>query len=169
MKKSELRQMIREVLREELIRESRDEAPELINEDGYMSSLNSAVGEHLANKFVFETDKGKTIKTLPANKLEYNRRALNNGRDRQFWYVLAQDLYKATDTDIMSSDVYDGFKKIQSTYKSDKRMNVSHDLRITDSYALVYTVTMKPNSGYMLYDPHDKAFAAAYDDAYGNK
>lgn len=151
------------------LEEAWNDKPKLVNEDGFMSSLNNTVGSELANKTVGKNSAGNWVTTKPANQLEYNRRVLNDGRDREFSYILATGVDGIDRDDILSSDVYKGFMKVRDSHKSRNDLTVEHRMNITKLGSLVYTVTLKPASGHMLYDPHDKAFMAEFERVYGDK
>ena len=157
--KSELKEMIKGILREELLREA-PEQPKEINEDGYMSSLNYAVGSQLDDITLCKGKDGKYIKTLPSNELEYKRGIIANdtGRNRKYEYLLAKGLPSGTTLDTLlrgfggDSDLAKGFKYIQSRYEADNRMDVEHNLEVR-SDKLYYSVILKPRYGYRLSGP----------------
>lgn len=171
IKKSELKQMIREAIREELRNSSLREASfndpemqrkrqkfqdwlrgrEIVNEDGLMSSLGRYVDDCLGDCQVPGPD-GKSQWTYSGNKLRSKRSTPSNGLVSVYTYTLAHDIPE----DFISngatgySDLKQGFKKLQQ-YPSAHTdcIKLKHDLKCEadrgNGYILTYTLTIIPD------------------------
>ena len=173
LKRSELKEMIREVIREELQRRSLHEAPDdaqrkaqeeqrfnnwlrrrkMIDEDGLMSSLGREIEDCLGNCQVPGPD-GKSQNTYTGSNLRCERTTLNNGLVSVYLYTLAHDIpedfIKKGDAGIYG-DLVKGYKELKN-YKTSHPDCLTLDHKIYceadkqgNSYNLVYKLVITPD------------------------
>ena len=160
MKKSELKNIIKEVLREELLlREATEGLKGTVDEDGIFTSIDGAVTSKLGNVIICKADDGEDIKTLPANKLHAERKEMDNGLTTRFTYLLAQNV--PNDFDVMSNKtIKAGLDSLKSVFKEDTygEGHITYEHKIyseagaNDTQNIYYSVLLVPDykNGYQL-------------------
>ena len=92
MKKSELRALIREVLKEELLREKNET---IIDEKGFLSAASRVISDKLNGKTLVDKETGDTVATVPSlNNLSRFTTKVADGKE--YSYFLAKDVPTTT-------------------------------------------------------------------------
>jgi uncharacterized protein (UPF0335 family) len=154
LKKSELRQMIREALREEL--SLKEEIREVINEDGVQATLDRAVRDNLCGINLGGVEVGIDVYTQPSNRLECDRTTTNNDIISVYSYHLTGGFNaKYKDAILKSEALQKGVNAVKQLYADDKRMKIEHKVWCDDDFngaSVYYDITVIPDykNGYVL-------------------
>lgn len=153
LKRSELKEMIREVIREELQRRSLHEAPddaqrkaqeeqrfnnwlrgrEIIDEDGLMSSLGRHIEDCLGGHSVPGED-GKLNDTATGRNLHYDRTTMDNGLTSVYTYTLATGIPESEQdflndkNGLAGRELKAGFEKLKQFKPHHDGMKLKHEL-----------------------------------------
>lgn len=156
MKKSELKSMIREMLKEELLRESNEG---IINEKGFLSSLKPHVaravaGGKLLSKETKETIE-KTIKTVEKD-IEFAKGVKEDGHHYLFYLIKDVPVETIRAGVVLDDTFKKGLQELDAQYNNkDNGFDRSTTTQVRwykhgDTADLVFELTLRPKAGWMV-------------------
>ena len=151
MKKSELRALIREVLKEELLREENET---IIDEKGFLSAASRVISDKLNGKTLVDKETGDTVATVPSlNNLSRFTTKVADGKE--YSYFLAKDVPTTTK---LSDELLTALRELAKLWakRSSEEKRMSFDTRCSTAKTpngkmnVIFTLKVMPNSGYTI-------------------